>query len=294
MGFRLVCPISWESVVSLLPKEGVPISPAIVYEPTPTIQSGIQLVDRVVNTALPPATSAASVNPMQIAMTASQVLWVVGILILIGYSVVSIVKLKRQLEDAVWDGENIYRSKKLTSPFILGVIRPKIYLPYHLTGDEEIYILEHERTHLGRGDHIIKLFANFTLCLHWFNPLVWLSFALMTKDMEMSCDEAVLKKLGFQVKKDYCNSMLALATKPFMMMATPLAFGEGEVKGRIKNVLNYKKPGLWMIVLCVLAVGCSVVTLGSDPKKATTGENADSKWLEEVYKWRTAYVGDVS
>ncbi|MEG1894072.1 MAG: DUF5301 domain-containing protein, partial [Clostridia bacterium] len=203
---------------------------------------------------------------LQIWIFLGRVLWLSGIAALLIYSVVSLLKLRRRLKDAVQESGNIYTSASLTSPFVMGLFRPKIYLPAHLTEEEKSYIVLHEQTHIKRLDHVVKIVSFFVLCLHWFNPLVWVAFFLCGRDMELSCDEAVIKKLGSDVKKDYSSSLLSLATGRRIVGGTPLAFGEGDTKSRIKNVLNYKKPAFWMIVVSVIAIVAVGIGLAANPK----------------------------
>ncbi|MEG1072549.1 MAG: M56 family metallopeptidase, partial [Oscillospiraceae bacterium] len=244
--FRLCCPFSFESAMSLLPyKTG--ITPAgVLYTQTPGVDVGIPAVSAAINAALPVPNLGDSVNPMQIVVAVAAAIWLVGIAVLLIYSVVSLLNLRRRLRDAVHESGNIYTSPSLTSPFVMGLFSPKIYLPASLTARERDYILLHEQTHIKRLDHAVKLFCFFVLCVHWFNPLVWVAFFLCGRDMELSCDEAVIKKLGSDVKKDYSTSLLTLATGRRIVGGTPLAFGEGDTKSRIKNVLNYKKPAFWV------------------------------------------------
>jgi beta-lactamase regulating signal transducer with metallopeptidase domain len=169
------------------------------------------------------------------------------------YSVISLLKLKRKLTGAVWLRCNIYLADSHLTPFVIDVIRPRIYLPSALSERERDYIILHERTHIRRLDHIVKLAAFLALSIHWFNPLVWVAFMCCMKDMEMSCDEAVMKKMGDGIGADYSASLLSLATGRKILAGAPLAFGEGNTKSRIKNVLHYKKPTFWIVAGSVLA-----------------------------------------
>lgn len=263
--FRLVCPFSFESNLSLLGAKAIPDN--IAYAQTPQIDAVAPIISYTINATAPAATQA-SAKPMQIWLAAGTFLWLCGIAALLVYSVGSLALLKRRLRGAVCEGGNIYVSAALSSPFVIGVLRPKIYLPANLTGDEKRYILLHEQTHIKRFDHVFKLAGFFALCLHWFNPLVWAAFLLCGKDMEMSCDEAVIKNLGNEVKKDYSSSLLALATGRRIIGGTPLAFGEGDTKSRIKNVLNYKKPAFWVIIAAAAAVIIVGSSLIANPKEA--------------------------
>lgn len=259
--FRLICPFSFESIFSLLPAKTNPISQDIVYAPIPTIDTGIPAINHTVNHFLPAATPAASVNPLQIWVFIGSAVWLMGMSVLLIYSIFSLVKLQKRLKNAVHKKDNIYLAEHLDTPFVMGIIRPKIYLPASLTEREKRYILLHEQMHIRRFDHVVKIVSFFVLCLHWFNPLVWMAFFISGKDMEMSCDEAVIKQLGSDVKKEYSSSLLTLATGRRIIGGSPLAFGEGDTKGRIKNVLNYKKPAFWVVVVSVVAVICLAVGL---------------------------------
>lgn len=279
--FRLVCPFSFESLVSLLPSNPAPISNKILYAQSPQINTGITGIDNVVNATLPVPAFGASVNPMQIWTFIGEIVWLAGIAILLLYSVISLIRLQNRLKNAVHEKENVYLAEHLDTPFVLGIFRPKIYLPAALSPEEKQYILLHEQIHIRRFDHVVKVLSFLVLCVHWFNPLVWVAFFLSGKDMEMSCDEAVIKRLGNDVKKEYSSSLLALATGRRIVSGIPLAFGEGDTKGRIKNVLNYRKPAFWVIVITVLLVAALCVGLMANPKSSTTF-NGSSYRVEEI------------
>lgn len=157
------------------------------------------------------------------------------------YGAVSLLALRRRLVGAVRLEGNVYLADHIPSPFVMGVFRPKIYLPSQLSEEERGYILLHEQTHIRRLDHLIKLGASLTLAVHWFNPLVWAAFVLFVRDMEMSCDERVIAQLGIKIRREYSTLLLSLATGKKILMGTPLAFGEGDTKDRIKNIMKYKK-----------------------------------------------------
>ena len=254
VGFRLVFPFSIESVFSLIPFKAQTIPPDIAMQQVPHIDSGIPFVNNAVSSILPAATPTASVNPLQIWTTIGTFVWFVGVAVMFVYGIVSFVILKRKMRTATHIEANIYEAENIKSPFVLGVLKPKIYLPVGLSGQERNYILLHEQTHIRRHDHIVKFAAYFILCLHWFNPLAWVAFLLMGVDMELSCDERVLKEKGGEIKKNYSLSLLSLATERRFIGGSPLAFGEGGVKERIKNVLNFKKPSRVIIIVSVVLV----------------------------------------
>lgn len=217
------------------------------------------------------------------------VIWLCGMGGLMGYSAVQMLILRRNLIGAVPYQENIYYADHISTPFVLGIIRPKIYLPSSLAKSEWEYIILHERHHIHRGDHIVRIMAFLALCVHWFNPLVWVAFIQSGKDMEMSCDEAVMRQIKQDIRAEYSESLLRLATGRRYMTAMPLSFGEGDTKGRVKNVMRYKKPTLVAIVgaavLCVIAV----VILGSNPPEEME-ETASQEQIEEVISEDAVYV----
>ncbi|MGI6752545.1 MAG: M56 family metallopeptidase [Anaerovoracaceae bacterium] len=265
--FRLIIPFSFESMFSLIPwnTNGAPIPRDIIYQQSPQINSGIETADSFVNQLLPIPAAGASVNPLQIYIEIGAYIWILGVVALLVYSFVSIFILNKQLKASRLIEGNIYESKNLKTPFVLGVIKPKIYLPAGISAEERNYILLHEQTHINRKDHIIKILAFFILSIHWFNPLVWIAFILMSRDMELSCDERVLKEMNEDIKKPYANSLLSLATGKHILSGSPLAFSEGNVKGRIKNVMNYKKPTFWVVVIAIILVVVLAIGLSTNP-----------------------------
>lgn len=269
VAFRLIIPFSFESILSIIPERmnTNPIPHDIVYQETPRIKSGIEVVDNIVNSSLPAPSVVASVNPMQIYILIGSCIWILGIVVLLIYSLVSAICLKKQLKGAQLIKDNIFEANNLKTPFVLGVKKPKIYLPAGLNVEERAYIVLHEQTHIRRKDHVIKIIAFIILTIHWFNPLVWIAFVLMSTDMELSCDEHVLKEIKEDVKKPYANSLLSLAMGGYIIKGSPLAFGEGNVKGRIKNVLNYRKPPFWVIVVSIIIVTIIGIALITNPKQ---------------------------
>ncbi|MFO1444151.1 hypothetical protein KDN24_13250 [Bacillus sp. Bva_UNVM-123] len=278
VAFRLIIPFSFEGMFSLMPwnTNTVPIPHNIIYQEIPQINSGIEVVDSFVNELLPAPSIGASVNPLQIYTEIGAYIWVLGIIALLVYSLVSVLNLKRQLKSAQLIEKNIFEAKNLKTAFVLGLIRPKIYLPTDLNVEERGYILLHEQTHIHRKDHIIKILAFFILSIHWFNPLVWIAFMLMSLDMELSCDERVFKDMNENIKKPYANSLLSLATSKHIFNGSPLAFGEGNVKVRIKNVLNYRKSSIWVIAVSMITVMIVGIALVTNPKQGDTNQLEDT------------------
>jgi beta-lactamase regulating signal transducer with metallopeptidase domain len=306
-GFRLVFPFSIESVFSLIPFKSQTIPLDISMQPIPRIDSGVTIVDNVISGSLPAPILGASVNPLQIWTAIGTYVWLIGAVIMMIYGVVSYVLLKHKMRTAVRVEENIYEADNIQSPFVLGIIPPKIYIPLSLAISERSYIILHERTHIRRKDYIVKFAAYFILCLHWFNPLAWVAFLLMGVDMEMSCDECVLKELGGDTKKEYSMLLLSMATDRRIINGSPLAFGEGGVKERIKNILNFKKTSRVAIAAAVvlavmLSVGFAVNKVNSIGKEDNTSNeipivyaNLDNNTQVELvrfgYSWN---FGDLS
>ncbi len=287
-GFRLMFPFSFESVFSLIPFKSQPIPQTAALGENVSFGSAagaaLRSVGDAANGGLGTVTvylgKTADGYPVTTEAYHSEVwlmfgsyLWLIGIATLLIYSVVSIILLKRRLRGAVLTEGDIYEAENLKTPFVLGFFRPKIYIPSGLSAEEKSYIILHERTHIRRFDHVVKLAAFLILCVHWFNPLVWGAFLLMSADMEMSCDERVLKEMDGDIKKAYSISLLSLATGRSLINGSPLAFGEGNIKGRIKNVLNFKKPTAWVIVLSVALV--AVLSVGFAANRTTPDNSSD-------------------
>ena len=215
-------------------------------------------------------------------------LWLSGVAVLGLSGLGQYLRLRKKLVGAVPLEQGIYWADYIDTPFVLGVFRPRIYLPSHIPAQELPYILAHERHHIRRCDHIWKLLAYCALCIHWFDPLVWVAFVLAGKDMEMSCDEAVLRQLGPQIRGDYSASLLRLATGKKRIAVTPLAFGQGDTKGRVLNMAKWKKPKVWVSLLCFLACAAVLAACAVNPKEkgnavdpgADTGIAADGDTLQ--------------
>jgi len=269
--FRLICPFSFSSSFSLLGILPGPTSTSVVqYIPqntAPAVNAGLNNINSVVNNSLPATTPYTNMDPIQIWITLGTLLWIIGVAVILIYAVFSYLRLKKRISMATLIEKNVYETDLIRSPFVCGLMKPKIYLPLSLTGPEREYILCHEETHIKRFDYLVKPVAFFALALHWFNPLIWLCFSLMTRDMEMSCDERVIRRSSNEIIANYSGSLLALATPIKLPSPSPLAFGESNVKARIDNVLNYKKPAFWVITASIMAVITLVVILIANPIK---------------------------
>lgn len=278
--FRLIVPVSFESILSWIPVNPTPISNDILYTTTPQINMEVLNIDHSISGPLPAADVVTSVNPMQVWIFLGSLLWISGIVVLLIYGLVSLIRIKSQFKNVSCEQDGIYKSDKVETPFVLGLIRPKIYLPDSLSESEKEYILLHERTHIKRFDHIFRLISYLVLCIHWFNPLVWIAFGLSGKDMEMSCDELVISKLGQDIKKDYSQTLLNLATGRKNFRITPLAFGEGDIKGRVKNILNFKQPKFYIVVISLIVLMVAAFGLLSNPKEKSMGINKTDPILD--------------
>lgn len=261
---RLMLPFSVESALSLLPRAEVVspahIVPSVPGEAAPMI-SGAAAIASGAKTKLPIWTILAWV-------------WLFGVLALFLYTAVSTLRLRHQVREAVRLRGNIYQSEQVASPFVLGILRPRIYLPYHMDSREAQHVLAHEQAHLRRGDHFWKPLGFLLLTIHWFNPLMWLSYAMLCRDIELACDETVIRDLGCEQRADYMQALVACSVNRRRIAACPLAFGETGVKERVKSVMNYKKPTLWVMLL---ALALSVVLAGcflTDPKDTNSDRTA--------------------
>ena len=268
LGLRLLCPLTFESAVSLLPKgDAVPMD--ISMSRIPQIDTGVRIINQTVNPVLISRFAPSpgdSVNPLQVWNYIASIVWIAGMACLILYLVISSVLIHNRMKEAVLLYDNIYESERTDSAFVFGILKPKIYLPLHLSDSEKRYIIAHEKGHIAHGDHILKPLAFLVLSVHWYNPLVWLAYRLFTRDIEYACDETVLSGLSENEHADYAAVLLKSAARGHLMIS-PAAFGESDVKGRIRTVLDYRKPSFRAgIVLLVCAVIAAVSFL-SDPVK---------------------------
>ena len=272
---RLVCPVSIESVLSLIPS-AEPVQPEIIVSAQPAITSGIPAVDAIVNPPLAAAftpSPAQSANPLQIWTFVAACVWLAGIAALLLYAAVSALRLRLRVRTAVRLEGKVYQSEFVSSPFILGVIRPRIYLPFGLEAGAQAMVLAHERAHLRRGDQLWKPLGYLILAAYWFNPLCWLAYILFCRDIEAACDEKVVRELGEGCKAAYSRALLACSVPRKLITACPLAFGETGVKSRIKSVLNYKKPAFWLVLAAVLVSAAVAVCFLTDPKREDPAQN---------------------
>ena len=264
---RLVCPFSFESVLSLIPSSET-VSPTIMMDRTPSVDTGIPVINDVINPVInnsfapEPSTSA---NPLQVWIPIFSVIWLMGIAILLGYTAVSYWCLCRKVDTAVLYKENIFQTEHIRSPFVLGLIKPRIYLPFKINAQDFEHVVAHEQAHIRRKDHWWKPLGFLFLTIYWFNPLIWLSYILLCRDIELACDEKVIKVLGNEQRADYSQALVSCSINRRMVAARPLAFGEVGVKERVKTVMNYKKPTFWIIIIAIISCVFVAVCFLTDP-----------------------------
>lgn len=269
VGIRLVCPVSFESEMSLVPQKDVITDENFYYSFAPTIDSGINIIDNAVNPVISDVLSTepvSSVNNSQIFGFLMGVVWFIGLCVMLLYALISYIRLKKQVRTAIPFKDNILICDEVSSPFILGFIRPKIYMPSTLSESNAQYVISHERAHLRRKDYLWKPLGFIILSVYWFNPLVWISYIMLCRDIELACDEKVLKEKGEKEKKAYSEALFSCSAKQKYITACPVAFGEVGVKQRIKAVLNYKKPAFWVILIALIASIVVGVCFMTDPK----------------------------
>lgn len=310
VGIRLICPFSFESVLSLIPSaETIPSD--IIYSNTPVIQSGISSLDSTVNPIISETLApdiSDSISPMQVILFFASSAWIAGVVVMLLYTLISYFRIYRQVREAILLKDNIWLCDYISTPFILGVIRPRIYLPSSMRETDIEYAIAHEKAHLKRHDHWWKPLGFLLLTIYWFNPILWIAYVLFCRDIELACDEKVLKGMGTEVKKLYSNALINCSVSSKIITACPLAFGEISVKARIKSVLNYKVPAFWVIIATVIVcigVGACFLTnpsmkasepeaLGGDESKAEeyiTTENGMYLYKGTLYKYKKVLTG---
>ena len=266
---RLICPFSFKSALSLIPSAET-FPEKIISGPSFDIQTGISPVDNRINDYLGdryfegvtvPANNGNNI------MTILTIVWIIGILLFVAYTIISYRRLHREIDTAVHYRDNIFQSENVSSPFVLGIINPRIYLPFSMNEQNLEHVVAHEQAHIRRKDHWWKPLGFLLLTIYWFNPLMWLAYVLLCRDIELACDEKVIKELGNEQRADYTQALVACSVNRRMIAACPLAFGEVGVKERVKSVMNYKKPAFWVIILAVIACVIVAVCFLTNPKQ---------------------------
>lgn len=268
VGLRLALPWSIESALSLIPSAQT-LPEGIMLERAPALDTGVSALNGAINPGFTAAFTpelGASANPLQVLLPIAAALWMLGAAAMLLWALVSWLRLRKRVREAVRLEENVYECE-IASPFVLGLFRPRIYLPFSLENGERELVLAHERAHITAGDHIIKPLGWLLLAAHWYNPLVWLAYALFCRDIELACDERVVRGLSLSDRADYSQALLDLSRPRGGVRACPLAFGESSVKGRVKSVLSYKKPAFWLVLLAVVVCVGAAVCFLTDPKE---------------------------
>lgn len=281
---RLLFPFTIESAWSLIPSAET-VSPEIMMDASPTIHTGITAINSAVNPVLSQSfapSPGASANPLQIWIPVLAVVWVLGVVGLLAYTAVSYWRLRKRVCTAVLFRDNIFQSENAGSPFVMGILRPKIYLPFKLDGEDMVHVIAHEMAHIRRRDHWWKPLGFLLLAVYWFNPLMWLVYVLLCRDIELACDEKVIKELGNQQRADYTQALLTCSVRRHMIAACPLAFGEVSIKERVKSVMNYKKPAFWIIALAVVTCAVVAVCFLTDPLPS---DDPSDKQESRAVKW---------
>lgn len=268
VGLRLALPWSIESALSLIPSAQT-LPEGIMLERAPVLDTGISALNGAINPGFTAAFTpelGVSANPLQVLLPIAAAFWMLGAAAMLLWALVSWLRLRKRVREAVRLEENVYECE-IASPFVLGLFSPRIYLPFSLENGERELVLAHERAHITAGDHIIKPLGWLLLAAHWYNPLVWLAYALFCRDIELACDERVVRGLSLSDRADYSQALLDLSRPRGGVRACPLAFGESSVKGRVKSVLSYKKPAFWLVLLAVVVCVGAAVCFLTDPKE---------------------------
>ena len=285
VALRLMLPFSIESALSLIPSAET-VSPEVVqFDPAPTITSGVEFIDNAVNPSLSESFAAAplaSVNPLYVWTYLAGWVWLIGLAAMLLYALVSYLRLRRCVRASIPLRENIYVCDEVPSPFILGIVHPRIYLPSALDEAQRGSVLSHERAHLARRDHWWKPLGFALLAVYWFNPLLWLAYTLLCRDIELACDERVLRGMDAGQVKAYSSALLACSVPWRMIAACPLAFGEVGVGARVKNALRYKKPAFWVIAASVIVCIVVAVCFLTNPRTDTDAAGLVGFYREQV------------
>lgn len=260
---KLLLPINIETPFGFLPKTK-PIPEKITVAEVPTVDTGISGIDESINFTLAKNMSRdnieyVTVTPMGVYMYIASLIWLTGIIIMLAYFIISFLVIRHKVSASIRTASNIYECDEIVSPFILGLISPKIYLPSGLDARVKECVIAHENVHISRRDYLWKPLGFVILAIYWFNPLCWISYILLCRDIEYACDEKTTKDKEDSWRADYCQALLDCSVQKKMITACPVAFGEVSVKNRIKKVLDYKKPAFWFVAIAIVACLCIAV-----------------------------------
>ena len=279
VGIRLLCPLSIESALSLIPSPETIRPDVVQFVPHPSINSGVTIIDNAVNPVMGEAFAASpvgGVNPLYVWTYLASIVWFVGVIALVIYAIISYLRLRRVVCEAVRQRDHLYLCDHIQTPFILGLLRPRIYLPSDMNEAQMQSVIAHEQAHLSRRDHWWKPLGWAILTVYWFNPFCWVAYILLCRDIELACDEKVICNMDVEAKKVYSMALLSCSIPRRLISACPLAFGEVGVKERIKGVLHYKKPAFWVIALAVVACIVAAVCFLTNPKEKSDTSDSSS------------------
>lgn len=285
VGVRLICPFSVKSIFSLIPSNEV-ISLTSVNSPTPSIDIGINAINEVANPIIAKSFGSDTTNtvfPLQVINIIASYIWIIGIITMLMYMLISYLHINKKIKESIAFKDNIYLCDNISTPFILGIVKPKIYIPSSISEADIEYVTAHEYAHIKRHDHWWKPLGFILLTVHWFNPLVWVAYILLCRDIELACDEKVINKMGAEYKKPYSQALINCSVQSKQLTACPLAFGEVGVKRRIKAVLNYKQPAFWLSVTAVVACGVFAVCFLTNPVGIKINQINDITGLENIF-----------
>lgn len=286
---RLLCPFFPASSFSLIPSGETISAEAVRFAPAPAIDSGIPALNEALNPMIGERFAPApgtSVNPLYIWTAVAGIVWLVGVAVMAGYALLGSLRMRSVVREAVplESGaalpDNVWLCDAVRSPFILGIVRPKIYLPSGITREQMLCILAHEQAHVERLDHCLKPFGWLLLSVYWFHPLVWIAYMLFCRDLELACDEKVVGGMDLDGRKAYSHALLVCSLQRKMIFSYPLAFGEIGVRERVKGILHYRKPAGWLAAVAVLACAAVAVCFLTDPK-----EKADDSKIRYLDQW---------
>lgn len=282
VAFRLICPFSFESVLSMIPStETVP--QAIMSGNTFRVTSGIEMFDNPINEYLGDHYYEGVTVPTGAGssfMSAISIVWIIGVAIMFLYTVISYLRIAKQVREATPLKENMWICDNISTPFILGVVNPRIFLPSSMNDKDLKFVIAHEKAHIKRGDYLWKPLGFMLLTVYWFNPVIWMAYILLCRDIELACDEKVIKQMGSEIKKSYSEALINCSVSRKMVSACPLAFGETGVKGRVKSVLNYKKPAFWVIVVAIISAIAITICFMTNPQTNDGYIDPSKKYLE--------------
>lgn len=283
-GIRLICPFSFESVLSLIPSDTIYNMDSLnadggIHNVVDNQLSNQPITPVVPNEIVPAVEQSA--GTAQNTVLAASVVWIIGVAVLMAYMCISFFRIHRRVREAALYKENIWLCDRIDTPFVLGVFRPEIFLPSSMNKEDMGYVIAHEQAHLKRCDHWWKPLGFVILAIHWFNPLVWAAYMLLCRDIEFACDEKVIRQLGASDRKAYSTALVNCSVPSKAISACPLAFGEVGIKARIKAVLNYKKPAFWIVLAAVILCVAVAVCFLTNPKKSDNSNESDSMISED-------------